>query len=112
MIQLAQIFQNGMILQRGCPVAVWGTGEAGEKLTLEIQGRTAETCVKEDGSWTAQLPPLDASREETLNIRGQKSDGQTEEIAIADVAVGEVWIAGGQSNMEFPMCYEKHWEEE
>ena len=112
MMQLAKIFQDGMILQRGCPAAVWGIGEAGEKITLAIQGKTAETQVKEDGSWTVQLPPLEASGEETLNILGQKSDGQTEEIIIADVAVGEVWIAGGQSNMEFPMCYEKHWEEE
>lgn len=106
-IKPASIFQDGMLLQQGCPVSVWGTGEPGTEIHLAVQNQTADTRVKEDGTWAVKLPELAASEGETLTICGNG-----EKITIKDVAVGEVWIAAGQSNMEFPLCYEKHWEEE
>lgn len=106
-IKPAKIFQDGMVLQCGCPVAVWGMGEPGSEIHLVIQDKTADTLVKEDGTWTVRLPELTASAEETLRI-----SGNGEEIMIRDIAIGEVWIAAGQSNMEFPLCYERYWENE
>lgn len=107
MLQAAKIFQDGMILQREKPVAVWGIGEPGEKVQVEIQGKSAEAAIDESGKWELRLPPLEVSMEETLVIKTEK-----ESITFHQVAVGEVWLAGGQSNMEFYMRYEKHMEEQ
>ena len=107
MLQTAKIFQDGMILQRQKPVTVWGTGESGEKVHVEIQGKSAETTADDSGRWELRLPSLEASEEETLVIKTKK-----ESTTFHQVAVGEVWLAGGQSNMEFFMRYEKHIENE
>lgn len=106
MLKPAAIFQNGMLLQREKPVAVWGKAAPDAHIRVSIQGKTASATADEGGSWMAELPPLQASARESLAI----SDG-CETIVLDDVAVGEVWIAGGQSNMEFWMRYEKHREE-
>ena len=103
MLRAAEIFQTGMILQREKSVRVWGSANPGSKLHLSIQAKQANTIADENGNWTAELPPLSASNDETLMI----SDGQ-ETLLFSDVAVGEVWIGAGQSNMEFWMRYEKH----
>ncbi len=104
----AAIFQNGMILQRNKPVVIWGTGARGETIRGEIQGRQGEAAADAAGNWTLTLPPLDASDEEELVLRSVSAAGESEAITFSQVAVGEVWVAGGQSNMEFHMRYEKH----
>ncbi|MCC8045576.1 MAG: sialate O-acetylesterase [Clostridiales bacterium] len=103
MLQSAVIFQDGMILQRNKPVPVWGTHTKGAVVTAEIQGQCAETTVDDNGDWQLVLPALSASESEQLIIRSGD-----EQFICRDVAVGEVWVAGGQSNMEFHMRYEKH----
>lgn len=104
----AAIFQDGMILQRNKPVVIWGTGAHGETIRGEIQGKQGETAVDADGKWTLLLPALTASEEEELVLRSVSPQGREETKIFRQVAVGEVWIAGGQSNMEFHMRYEKH----
>lgn len=103
MLQLAKIFQTGMVLQRGKSIAVWGMAGPHAAVAAEIQGRQAGTRADEKGRWKLNLAPLDASGKETLKVVSG-----SEEILLEDVAVGEVWIAAGQSNMEFHMRYEKH----
>ena len=103
MIRLPAVFQNGMILQRGKPVAVWGTSAPSEHVCARIQNVAAETVADSEGKWCLRLPGLTASDSETLTVRAGD-----ETAVIEDVAVGEVWLAGGQSNMEFQMRYEKH----
>ena len=107
MLRTAAIFSEGMILQREKAVTVWGSAAPGAAVTVSIQGQCVKTRTGEDGGWEAVLAPLTASEQEILTV---KTDG--EEIRIGDVAVGEVWIAGGQSNMEFPLRYEKYRDEE
>lgn len=104
----AAIFQDGMILQRNKPAVIWGTGTPGETVTGEIQGKRGEAAVGADGRWTLTLPTLEASEDEELVLRSVLADGGEETKALRQVAVGEVWVAGGQSNMEFHMRYEKH----
>ncbi len=103
MLQLAQIFQSGMILQREKPVTVWGLAAPGAVVQVSIQGQTSSTVADGDGHWSVTLPPMNASWQETMTI----SSGE-ETISLKDIALGEVWLAGGQSNMEFHMRYEKH----
>ena len=97
MLSLDLLFSESAVLQREKEISVWGLGEEGRTVTVSIQGHAAAAAVK-DGKWTAVLPPLKASGSEELTV----SDG-TDTVTVAAVAVGEVWIAGGQSNMEFPL---------
>lgn len=103
MLQTAKIFQDGMVLQRGKEICVWGVGEPGAAVTVAIQNVTGKAVTDQSGNWSVMLPALKASDEEKLWI-----STETEQLEYKDVAVGEVWVAGGQSNMEFWMRYEKH----
>lgn len=106
MLQTAKIFQDGMILQRGKRICVWGQSEPETTVTVEIQGQKESTIAKENGEWSVWISKLKASEDEVMHI-----STETEHLQYKDVAVGEVWVAGGQSNMEFWMRYEKHKEE-
>lgn len=106
MLKLARLFSHGMVLQREKPVKVWGKADAGAELVVSIQGVSAKGIAGKNGAWQITLPPLCASCAETLTVQSNH-----ERISVEDVAVGEVWIAGGQSNMEFPLRYEKHRED-
>lgn len=105
-LSLAPIFASGMVLQRELPVSVWGTADPSAIVDVHIQGQTT-SCVTDDrGNWRCELAPLIASDAETL-----EATSGNERIALTDVAVGEVFIAGGQSNMEFWMRYDKEVED-
>jgi len=98
--QTALIFQDGMVLQRDKNIYIWGSGPEGSSVTALIQGHSS-TGVILHGKWMIQVPPLTVSESEVLTVRcGSR------EIILKDIAVGEVWIAGGQSNMEFFVRYD------
>lgn len=103
MLQTAEIFQSGMMLQREKPITVWGTAKPNAQVTVEIQGQSAQAKADESGAWSVSVPALVASASETMTVKAGD-----EALVYEDVAVGEVWLAGGQSNMEFAMRYEKH----
>ena len=103
MLKAADIFQSNMVLQRDKPLPVWGIAQPGTPVSVSIQGQHTSCVADHAGRWQATLPPLHTSEDDTLAI----SDGD-EQLRLRHVAVGEVWIAGGQSNMEFHMRYEKH----
>lgn len=92
-----------MILQRGKRICVWGQSEPETTVTVEVQGQKESTIAKENGEWSVWISKLKASEDEVMHI-----STETEHLQYKDVAVGEVWVAGGQSNMEFWMRYEKH----
>ena len=94
-LALPAIFRDGMVLQRYKAVCVWGCAEKADRVSVTL-GNVSAAADVHDGKWQAFLPPQPAGTGLTLTV----SAGD-EMIAISDVAVGEVWIAGGQSNMEF-----------
>ena len=106
-MKTAEIFGNGMVLQQGQPVSVWGTAQPGEKIFVKIQDQEASAVVNEDGKWCVLLKPLTVSYYEIMTVYGQ-----SEKICFDNVAVGEVWIAAGQSNMEFHMRYDRDFSQE
>lgn len=108
MLKVAEIFQDNMVLQQGKDLFIWGTAQKGSRVVIEIQDKHVEAAVDEEGNWMAQLPPLMVSVQEKMRISGSND----ETIELDNIAVGEVWIAGGQSNMEFPLKFEKHYQEE
>lgn len=89
------MFSDGMVLQRGQRVSVFGTGPEGAQVEVQI-GAVRAVCTVQDGKWLAVLPPMEAADSVTMTAR---CEGQT--LCVKDAACGEVWIAGGQSNMEF-----------
>lgn len=106
-MRVSDLFANHMVLQREIPVPVWGTGTPGELVTVTLQGQETSAQVGPDGNWSTTMQPLTASAAETMVIRGESG-----ELILEDVAVGEVWIASGQSNMEFHMRYDKDYSSE
>ena len=94
-IILPQIFQNGMVLQRRKPICIWGRATEGSEITVQLAGESS-LAVTKNGDWKTFLPPMEAGTGFTLRISSDSC-----EIAFEDVAVGEVWLASGQSNMEF-----------
>jgi sialate O-acetylesterase len=94
-----------MILQRDRKNPVWGVGADDSTVTVSIQDKTVSAPV-ENGKWAITLPALCPCQGCEMRI----SDGKSV-IAISDVAVGEVWLAGGQSNMEFQFKYDIEYNE-
>lgn len=91
------LFTDHMVLQRDTDVPVWGLAEPGEEVTLSLGGATAKATADKDGKWLAKLPPQKAGTGHTLAIKGKNA------VELTDVAVGDVWVCSGQSNMEWPI---------
>lgn len=89
-MKAAEIFQSGMILQREKPVIIWGTADAGDEITVSIQKKRGSGTADKEGKWKVELPPLKVSENERLVVASK-----CEVISYTDVAIGEVWIAGG-----------------
>ena len=90
------LFTENMVLQQGMKVPVWGTASDGEQVTVLIQGQEISTTAK-DGKWKVELATLKAGGPYEMEIKGSNS------IKYKNVLVGEVWVASGQSNMEWPV---------
>ena len=88
------LFSDHAVLQQNAGVPVWGTADEGEKVTVELDGKSVSTTAK-DGKWLVRLPSRKAGGPFTLTITGKNT------VAINDVLVGEVWVCSGQSNMAF-----------
>jgi sialate O-acetylesterase len=95
-VKLHGLFTDNMVLQRNAAVPVWGWADDGEEITVQFGGQTAKTVAK-DGKWSVRLKKLKAGGPEELKVTGRNS------ITLQNVLVGEVWIASGQSNMEWSM---------
>ena len=102
-MKLSYLFSDHMILQRGKPVPIWGEAASGAELTLTIQGKRYSGLADEAGRWCVLVGPLEAQENGTLEITAAG-----ECIVVQDVAVGDVYLACGQSNMEYLMRYEQH----
>ena len=96
-VDVPAVFSDHMVLQRGQEVPVWGHASPGAKISVRFAGQKADTFTDADGNWEIRLEPLEASAtgREMLIFAG------SEQITISDVLVGEVWLCGGQSNMEW-----------
>jgi sialate O-acetylesterase len=95
-VTVASLFQDHAILQRDQLVPVWGRAEPGERVTVEFRGQSATAIADAAGHWQVRLQPMAASAEPAaLVVRGKNN------LTLSDILTGEVWLASGQSNMEF-----------
>ena len=99
-LQLSHLFTDHAVLQRETTVPVWGWGQPGAKVevTGSWNGVKAVAKVADDGSWSVILPTAQAGGPYTLSVKSGK-----EALTVNDIALGEVWICSGQSNMEMPI---------
>jgi sialate O-acetylesterase len=95
-VKMPLIFGDHMVLQQNSKLNIWGWADAGEKVTVNFAGQTVATTAANDGTWKVELQPVKTNNQgETLTVKGKNT------ITISDVLVGDVWVASGQSNMEF-----------
>ena len=98
-LSLSNVFQSNMVIQRDKPIHVWGWANPGEKLKVTFAGETGETTVAKDRAWKVTLNSVPAhSNPQELVVKGDK---QT--LTLHNILVGDVWVLGGQSNMEFDL---------
>jgi sialate O-acetylesterase len=100
-LSAAAIFSDNMILQHGKPVPVWGSGEDGRLIRVWFEyssGRVEASGKAHGGTWSVTLPPLDPCIHGNLVIDDEKN-----QIVFHNVITGDVWFAGGQSNMEMEL---------
>lgn len=90
------IFGNNMVIQQGINAPVWGTTIAEGKIKISFAGFTTKVQADTNGKWMAMMPVLKASGPHEMTIT---TDRKT--VKFKNVMVGEVWLASGQSNMEF-----------
>ncbi len=97
-VRLPQVFSDGMVLQQNTTVNVWGWAAPGEEVAIVASWNPQDT-LKVKGSryakWEIQLSTPKAGGPYQLTFTGYNS------ITLKDILIGEVWLASGQSNMEW-----------
>lgn len=93
-LKVAPLFANGMVFQRETPVTVWGKGQPGEMVSIYVNDNVFKTKAEDTGNWKITLPSMKAA-----DSIGFMIISTIDTVLLQDVAVGEVWLASGQSNM-------------
>lgn len=112
-LQLASIFSDHMVLQRNKAIVIWGQAPAGEKINITLlkdqQNLSSQVSLADgSGQWQVSLPAQTAGGPYQLNV--SQAD---KTITIKDILVGDVWLASGQSNMEWKLGWQVNdWEQE
>ena len=96
-MRLSALFSDGMVLQRNQDNRIWGYTEPECKITGLLGEKTFEGYAEENGYFSISLPQCPVGGPYQLTIKAD------EEIVIQDVLVGDVFLLGGQSNMELPL---------
>jgi len=97
---VSNVFQSHMVVQREKPIHVWGWADPGEQVTVNFAGERASAQAGKDRAWKVALPPLSADR----TPRQMTVSGGGKTLVLDDILVGDVWVLGGQSNMEFELA--------
>ncbi len=95
---VSPMFGDNMVLQRDKPIRFWGWAAPGEPIRVELNGRTTTAVTEPDGHWQAEIKSPAPGGPYTVKIIGTKQS-----VVLHEVLVGDVWLCGGQSNMELPL---------
>jgi len=97
-LRLPSLFSDGMVVQRGRPVVIWGWASSGALVRVRLAAVETQVVANADGAWRAVLPAMPSGGPHELTVT---SSGEA--CRIRDVVVGEVWVCSGQSNMAMPV---------
>jgi sialate O-acetylesterase len=96
-VTLPKILASHMVVQRDLPVHIWGWAAVAEPVTVTFRGESRSTQADDLGRWSLYLAPGKAGGPFEVVVKGANT------LTLSDVLVGDVWVASGQSNMEFEM---------
>ena len=94
-VKLPSVFSDHAVIARKADARIFGYAEPGEKVVVSMAGKSAETETGKDGRWCVTLD-LSAADKGPYELK-------VNDKTVSDVLTGEVWLASGQSNMQFPM---------
>lgn len=124
---LFPLFQSGMVIQRQKPIHIWGNAPAGSDVTVTLKASSVTVCTDADEEFHAYLPAMEADTGCTLTVcchipvKQQPANHPessvsgnaaviSDKIVLNDISIGDIWLACGQSNMEFFLRYDRDWE--
>ena len=90
-VSLPQLFQSGMVLQRGKPIPVWGKADAGETVMVRFNKKEFTAIADANGNWRVDLPKMKAGGPYELTV---------DSLQLTDILIGDVWLCSGQSNID------------
>lgn len=97
-VTMPNIFGDHMVLQQNQKIEIWGWALPDEKITVNLEGQTAQTVASKTGTWRVTLPPRTADGKSlVMTVMGSNT------IEFKDIKMGEVWLCSGQSNMAWPL---------
>jgi len=96
-IRLPQLVGDNMVLQREAPITIWGWADPGERVAVAFRDQRRTTRADAHGHWSLALSPLAAGGPDSMQLTGDRT------VTLTNILVGDVWLASGQSNMEFPL---------
>ena len=91
-LKVATIFSSNMVIQRNCPIKIWGNGITGNSISVNFHGDEYETTVDNKGNWLILTNPYFAGGPYDMIIQ---SDSQ--KVILEDLLIGDVWLCSGQS---------------
>jgi sialate O-acetylesterase len=103
---VSPMFGDNMVLQRGKPNTIWGWAKPGQEIRVTIADKSATAVTKDDGRWSVAIQPPAPGGPYTMVIDGPQH------VEFRDVLVGDVWLCGGQSNMEMALGQARNGSEE
>ncbi len=96
-IRLPKLVGDNMVLQRDAPLKLWGWADPGERVQVRFRNQQVSAIADQHGAWSLTLAPLRAGGPDRMLLTGKH------ELTLSNILVGDVWLASGQSNMQFPM---------
>lgn len=107
---LPNFFADGMVLQRGQKLPVWGWGDPGKTVKVELNGKSATAKVDAGGEWKVYLPAMKAGGPYSMTVnyctnadKNSATSAGKEGRLITNILIGDVFLCSGQSNMELPI---------
>lgn len=98
-IIMPKIFGDHMILQRGINIPVWGKAKPGTVVQIKFSHHNVSTTSNDQGKWQLYIPMMEAGGPFTMTVYQQNI--KKPELVFNDVLIGDIWLASGQSNMEW-----------
>jgi len=105
-VTVPSLISDHMLLQQESKANVWGKADPGEEITVKLGEVSVPAKADDKGRWSARLTGIKPGVIGDMTIKGKNT------ITIKDVAVGEVWVCSGQSNMEWSVAASQNPEKE
>ena len=96
-IKLPILFSDHMVYQRDKPFLIWGWDEPGQPVIVELSNYRQMSTADDTGRWEIELPAQSMGGPYSITIKGSTTE------ILSDIYIGDIWIAGGQSNMEWKL---------